>query len=66
MILCSKNQGWSFSSFSSKAKVFESDHELDLKGFSYWAIPGKIETGVEDMEFPGVSNKCYVEFQGVN
>ena len=27
------------------AKVFESDHELDLKGFSYWTIPEKIQTG---------------------
>ena len=30
MILCFKNQGWSFIFFSSK--VFESDYELDLKG----------------------------------
>ena len=58
LLLCFKNQGWSFSSISSK--VFESDHELDLKGFSYCAFPWTIKTGgwgAEDMEFPGTSKK---------
>ena len=36
IILCFKNQGWSFSSFSSK--VFDSDHELDLKGWKVFHI----------------------------
>ena len=36
MILCFKNQDWSFNSFLSK--VFEPDHELDLKCFPYFLL----------------------------
>ena len=48
------------------AKVFESDHELDLKGFSFWTIPEKIQTGgLRIWNFQGYHRNSMWNFQGL-